>query len=301
MPKTARPLAQRMYWRMALLADQWADARRYRRFAMAGETAEGRVRGIHLEAQLTRDYHRVEKGLALPAPRRPFGRDRLARLDTLLARTDNDHGHYVDLARGARDALVSWNAGGDPRDAVAPHLDRERRLDSIDTLFQTRRSVRDFADQEVDEALLLRAAELAGSSPSVCNRSPWRLRYYRGSEAQEVLEYQNGNGGFRSTVPAAALVSVELGWFAGPRERNQAFIEGGIFATSLMLALHGSGLDTCMLNLSQTTEEADRLRRAIGMPASEAPIMMLAIGYGREGHRVARSPRRSMEEIVRHI
>lgn len=277
-----------------------ADASRYAKYASRDEAAAQSCTPVQLEAQLTRDYHRVEKGLALASPKRPFGSDVLARLDALipLARRMHTDPPYLVAAESAREALLVWNAGGDADATVAPVSETLDRGIDVDRFFATRHSVRDFADQTIPPADIRRAVELAAFSPSVCNRQPWRIRLFFGAEVAKVLEYQNGNRGFAHSVPALALVSVELGQFVGAGERNQAWIEGGIFASSLVWALHGIGLESCMLNLSVRTAVADALRNAVGMPPSEVPIMMIAIGHGRSGHRVARSPRRSAADLI---
>ncbi len=114
-----------------------------------------------------------------------------------------------------------------------------------------------------------------------------------------ALSLQNGNSGFGSAVPTVALVTVDTQLFAGPGERNQGWIDGGLFSMSFVWALHGLGLDSCMLNLSLRNGRSDALRRTLDIPDYELPIMMIAIGYARPGHRVARSPRRPIDEIVR--
>jgi len=300
LPRPVAELLRRMYWTLRTRADFRADRKRYRRYAMVAESSYGKLNGVHHEAQVTRDYHRVEKGLALPDPRRPFGQELLGRLDDLVpgdGLRERETRPYLVAASTARAALLEWNAGGEPSDEVAPIRPTASRLDSIDALFATRHSVRNYDGRPVEDTLLDRATELAAMSPSVCNRAPWHVRYYHGAEAHRVLGYQFGNGGFRETVPAIAVVSVELGLFAGSGERNQAWIEGGIFATSLLWALHGLGLDTCMLNLSLTGPQARDFRRATNMRESELPIVVIAIGYGTPGHRVARSPRRPTSDI----
>ncbi len=255
---------------------------------------------MQLEAQLTRDYHRVEKGLALASPKRPFGEDVLARLETLIpvAQHANPDAAFVRAAESARDALASWNSGGGPDATVAPVAESGDRGIDVDRFFRTRHSVRDFAKEAVSAEKIRRAVELAAFSPSVCNREPWKLRQFFGEDVARILIHQNGNRGFAQCIPALLLVSVELGYFAGAGERNQAWIEGGIFSASLVWALHGIGLDSCMLNLSLTTSMADDLRTAVGMPESEVPIMMIAVGRGRTGHRVARSPRRTVAQLI---
>lgn len=300
LPEPVTELIRGAYWRTRTWLDFWSDSRRYSKYAMTAETTWGKLGATHLEAQLTRDYHRVEKALALSKPRRPFGSELQRRLDELLpyAEEVEPTKSYVTAAQRAREALVVWNREGVILEDVAPYRNDHARLDSIHSLFNTRHSVRDFSERPVGDDVLIEAVDLAAMSPSVCNRSPWFVRFYRGPSAKDVLSLQYGNSGFGEAVPVVGVVSVELGYFAGSGERNQAFIEGGIFATSLMWALHGLDLDTCMLNLSQPAPVADRLRQGTGMSDSEVPIMMIAVGYGSDGHRVARSPRRPVSQIV---
>lgn len=286
--------------RLALLNEFRTDARRYGRFADIRESASPLRSPIHLEAQLTRDYHRVEKGLALAGPKRPFGQDVMERLDALIpiAKGANPDATFVHAAESARGALVAWNSGGGVDEEVAPVVEPSDRGIDVDRFFSTRHSVRDFAPEAVSTDEIRRAVELAALSPSVCNRQPWKLRQFFGEQVARVLAHQNGSRGFAHCIPALLLVSVDLGNFAGAGERNQAWIEGGIFSASLAWALHGIGLNSCMLNLSLTTALADALRVEVGMPGSEVPIMMIAVGHGRVGHRVARSPRRRSSEII---
>jgi nitroreductase len=299
LPSPLRDAAIRAFEKMRTRRDFSRDTRRYVTHAMAAETSVGKLSNIHLEAQLTRDYHRAEKGLTLDAPRRPFGAVLLRRLNDLLpvAEANDSSGEYLASARSTRDALVDWNERGEISDQVAPKDDGKERLSSISAMFHTRHSVRSYSARPVTDEVLREAVALARISPSVCNRSPWVVRLYQGKKGQEVLRYQNGNDGFGDSVPTVAVISVDLGFFAGSEERNQAFIEGGIFASSLMWALHGMGLDTCMLNLSLSSAAADALRNGIGMPQSEVPIMMMAVGYGKQGHRYTRSQRRPVDDF----
>jgi len=257
------------------------------------------------EAQLTKDYHRVEKGMALPDPKRPFGADVQERLDALLSINGvvAHEAAYAISAREAQSALRVWNHGGPLDDGVAPHAvaQETHALPDPTAFFLSRHSVRNFVPEPPSADILAEATRLALSSPSVCNRQPWFVRYYAGAEVTEILRHQNGNRGFSTNVPTLALVSVDVELFGGSIERNQAWIEGGIFSSSLVWAFHALGLESCMLNLSMTTRSADALRRAAGMSDSELPIMMIAIGSAAPGHRRARSSRRHLTEVVRRI
>lgn len=277
-----------------------ADQARYRRHGQRLESATITLTRTQLDGQLTRDYHRIEKGLALPSPRRPFGADIAERMDVLIpiAQRVAPDAAYLHAAVTARDALRRWNERGEIDDEVAPVAPPTTHAADLALAFESRHSVRNFSAEPVSKADLDEAIRIAAYSPSVCNREPWQVRLYEGSDVQRMLKYQNGNRGFADTVPVLALVSVELGHFEGVGERNQAWIEGGVFSSTLVWVLHTLGLGSCMLNLSLPTNQADALRAAADMPASEIPIMMIAIGHPTDGHRFARSPRRTTDELI---
>lgn len=289
----------RTYWR--LRREFTEDFRRYARYAMDGESSSAGLTARQVETQLTKDYHRVEKGLALRSPKRPFGSAVQQRLERLLAvEAIEAEAPFVGYASSARAALLAWNGGGVIDPNISPvAIAADRGIADPDAFFRTRHSVRDFGDREVSMDLVELAAVLATQSPSVCNRQPWRLLTYSDrKEIDRVLALQNGNSGFRESVPVVAVLTVDEGLFASPGERNQAWIEGGIFGATFVWALHSLGLDTCMLNMSITNAQASSVRSELGIPDSDAIIMMIAIGYGNEGHRIARSPRRSLSEVL---
>ncbi|MGI9822615.1 nitroreductase family protein [Agromyces sp. Marseille-Q5079] len=280
------------------------DYSRYARQSVAvGPGSHSAWTNENLECQLTKDYHRVEKGLALPAPKRPFGHDLGRRLDKLIARAQEMKidAPYVGAAREARQALDLWNSTGQIVDQVSP-LDsgRPERLGVSDEFFRSRHSVRDFTGEAIERRTLLHAVELATQSPSVCNRQPWHVRLLTDRQSiQRALQFQNGNRGFTEVIPALYIVTVDQRLFAGAGERNQAWIEGGIFASSLVWALHAEGLESCMLNMSVVNAVSTRLRAEFDIEDQEVVICMIAAGHGRPGHRRARSLRRTIEDLMR--
>lgn len=283
------------------------DRRRYMRSAAPPDSAVAYgVRGRQLETQLTKDYHRIEKGLALAAPKPRFGAAVSQRIESLLpvARREELVGAHVGYAEDAHAALTGWNTRAVRADVVSPvgaDLTRhELTNDEVTRFFESRRSIRDFdASRRVPREVLLHAATLAGHTPSVCNRQSWTAHFFDDAEqVRRVLAFQNGNRGFTEQVPCVAVITVDSRLFAGVEERNQPFIEGGLFAMSLVHALHGLGLGTCMLNMSVRNGRADRLRREVGLGEHDQVIMMVAIGYPSPGFRVARSPRRALDEIA---
>ncbi len=282
----------------------WAERNRYARFSGPDDGERfGAMKPIHREMQITKDYHRLEKALTLPEPRAPYGADARSRIDALLpqAAAEAADAPFLGYARSAVAAQDLWNQRHELDDEIAqPRVSSDRGIRDPRAFFESRRSVRNFSDRPVDRALAFEAIELAINTPSVCNRQAWRVRLFDDpTHVAAALKHQNGNRGFASTVPLLALITVDIGLFAGPSERNQVYIDGGLFSMSLGWAFHAVGLDSCMLNMSQSNSRLNAARRALGIPGNEAIIMFMAIGYPREGHRVARSPRRALSEVIR--
>jgi nitroreductase len=255
-----------------------------------------------LECQMTKDYHRVEKGLALATPKRPFGAEVGARLRAGRPHLDGNE-PLRDHVASAIDALERWNSEGRIDDVVAP-IRRDQSSSPSRDWFSARHSIRDFSTsqvprrEEIDDAVALASS----TTPSVCNRQAWKAYVCTDPQTvRDVLTYQNGNAGFRETVPAIIVVSVSRRLFAGAGERNQMFVDGGLFAMTIAWVLHSRDIDSCMLNWSMSNRDSRRLRRRIGASDDEEIITLMALGYARDGARVARSPRRPADELIHTI
>lgn len=282
-----------------------ADWREYRQF-IAHDDAQyvNNIEKSQLETQLTKDYHRIEKGLALSAPKRPFGKEVAKRLQTLLpvASSTDQNGAYVRYAQDALLALETWNNSGIIDDHISPINGTERHgitKENLEKFFITRKSIRNFSDTAPSQELLSEAIRLASFTPSVCNRQSARVHMYTSpSQVASILAHQNGNAGFREQVPAVAIITTDRRLFSGKTERNQRWVDGGLFAMSFVWALHGLGVGSCMLNWSMSNQQTRDLREAAAIPPWEDIIVLVACGEPAPAHRYARSPRRSQAEIA---
>ena len=111
---------------------------------------------------------------------------------------------------------------------------------------------------------------------------------------QRALSHQNGNRGFGDAVGAVLIVATNLAAYTDFGERNQAWIDGGLFAMTLAYALHAQALGTCFLNWSVTPGTDKAMRKDMGIPDEEAVITLMAVGQLREAFCVAASPREPM-------
>jgi nitroreductase len=282
-------------------------------------------RPAQAKALITKYSHMIEKALALPAPRPGFGAEAVSFLCGLLDRelaSARLEAHVSD-AVGALQSYVAFNqaAGGAipacvfetlqraSAAAVVPGLSATKPVTRADILravdfdaaafFQSRYSVRRFSDMPVSAAEIREAVRMAQSSPSVCNRQSSHVTAVTGrAKIDEVLSFQNGNRGFGHQASAVLIVTSDLEAFVGSGERYQNWIDGGMFAMSLIWALHAAGLGACCLNWSNDASVDAAFRAAVNIPASHNVIMLIAVGNLPESLAVARSGRKSLQDVL---
>ena len=84
-------------------------------------------------------------------------------------------------------------------------------------------------------------------------------------------------------------------------ERNQCWIDGGLFAMSLVLGLHAQGLGTCFLNWSKSSPRDRAMRALLKLPPEEVIIVLVAVGHLPDTLEVARSARPPLDSVRRHV
>ena len=263
-----------------------------------------------IEAQLRKSLHRVEKGLSLANPRRPFGesieRD-LVQLLRVARETAGGGESFESAIAQAERALTSlrlWNETGQlddlsgrPAQVAGPFTGAAR--DAVKSFFEGRNSTRSFAaGKPVSDADMNAAIETALASPSVCNRATGRVHLYHGAEmVAKLFALQQGNRGLDG-VEHVAIVTTSLPMFTGTDEFVQPWIDGGIFAMNLVWGFEQRGIATCFLNWSMPHAASTELRAVAGIPEDELVITLIAFGHPAGDLRVTASEKPPLETVV---
>lgn len=313
---------------LLLLRESYLDAKRYFR---AAEFPHGEQRKYreHLESEIMRRYHVIEKGLSMPEFRPRFGVEMVTRLVDCLQEWDTlksckAEGSENNQISSAQAVLVVYaerhrKLGVDISDFLSAEvlagIDAENLASggtkpfegvsledgaAFQRIVDNRVSVRDFdIEQKPSHELIQRAIEMAVKSPSVCNRQTWRVHAFEGERAQQMLSLQNGNRGFGHRIPTILIVTSDMRFLGGTIERYQSWIDGGMFSMTLLLALHSIGLGAVALNWSVGNAQDNAIRKEAGIPNYERIIMFIGCGYTAEGAIVANSQRRPIESFIR--
>lgn len=264
------------------------------------------------------EAHTIEKGLALPMPRPHFGRDKIAALLDLNETWqppagDLSRSMLVGALRDYRQAFAGIPApdaslAGRIDGFVARHdacaatggvrhaLTHPGENAAAAAFLDSRFSARDFGPAPLTDAEIESVARLAQRAPSQCNRQSARLHVYRNpTRIAALLALQGGAQGFAEGVPTLFLVTSEITAWGGPQQRNQPYVDGGLYAMMLMLALDARGFLSCPLNLAVTNQTERRIKRAGSVPAAERLVVMIAAGSPPDHPiRAARSPRQDV-------
>ncbi|QNG61774.1 nitroreductase family protein [Bacillus sp. PAMC26568] len=281
----------------------------------------------HFQGSLIYYYHKIEKGLALPTPRVGFGKEHVNYLTKLVENYSRKY-EWDETSIIALNCLNSYYEFNKDNGLDLYHLyEKLNKLSSSvpptkriktggvlkisrdEVVNQTidfkkfansRYSIRNFSPEKVPLKSIEEAIEISQKTPSVCNRQASRVYVYQNDNIKnEILKYQNGNAGFGESASSILLVTSKLEYFTGPHERNQSYIDGGMYAMSLIYALHSMGIGTCPLNLALGSKISKKLKKAANIPESETLVMMIAVGNIPDKLKVAVSHRRKATDVMK--
>lgn len=306
----------------------WEDIRRYKKYSN-GYLSPNKEK--ILQGKIIVTYHIIEKGLTMPDMRAGFGKDALNTLiglcNTYIDKQCNqqdDHfmhavkllNEYVrvhrEMAFALDPALVEKIRALSERTKVMDTCsqlgsDNDEYFRHADSPFRdfafSRHSIRNFIDKPVDRDLIMKAVEIAQKSPSSCNRQPNRVYILENKDnIQWLLESQKGNRGFGQLIDKVIILTAEVGVFNGFTERNEAFLNSGMYAMSLLYGLHYYRIGAVSLAYVRVSKEDDKKLRALcGIPDSEVVSMLIGCGHVPGKLSIASSPRYKVDKIVKVV
>jgi len=280
-----------------------------------------------LSGKITAQYHVVEKGLTMPETRLGFGRENLlsliANCNEYIAKygiEDDQVYHAVAVVLEYKDFHEAQQFKLDDYVLRAVNLlhenmkscqvsaqigmSEEKYFSKVNMPFPefstSRSSIRNYSNLEVPIELIEKAVALARNTPSACNRQTVRIHVFSDKKLiNEFLKVQGGNRGFGHLANKLIVITAELGVFHGLYERNQAYVDGGMWAMNLLYALHYYKIAACSLNCSNSPEKDEAYWALGNIPKSETFVMMISCGFVPENFKVATSARYPLQVIAK--
>jgi len=269
------------------------------------------------------DAHTIEKGLSLPQPKPHFGLDKIAALlsineDWTPPKDDLSRSMLVGALRDYQSSFANvpapdtalaeqvkafvashdtYHATGGVRHGLTHPAENSEAVRFLESRF----SARDFGNRALTDEELTQVVILAQRAPSQCNRQSARLHVYRDpAKVSALLDLQGGARGFAEAVPTLFVVTSEITAWGGPQQRNQPYLDGGLYAMMLMLSLDAKGFLSCPLNLAIGNRIERAIKRAGDIPTRERLVVMIAAGRQPDHPiRAANSPRRNARATCR--
>lgn len=284
-----------------------------------------------LKSDLLFQFHKLEKGLIMPGERRVFGESvvvnileivqfwnkkgyspsddvyvaAIKTLESYLTKIDEDgFEHQCSVFQKVKRFLneekllkhEEYSKFDTPRLLVNNYTNG---LDGFKTLVSFRRSVREFSSKEVDKKLIANAVKIAQQSPSVCNRQSSKIYIFDDtSMIKKLLSFQNGNTGFENYIYNLAIITSDQTSFFNATERNQPFVDGGLFTMSYLYALSAQGLASCCLNWCVSPNTDKKVHELAKIANSERIVMYVAFGWPADNVSVPKSARKSLDDVL---
>lgn len=282
----------------------------------------------NLRSQMTYFYHSIEKGLSNPNFRYNFGKNAFSGLfyamdryiekeypieDSRFQQSISVIESYIIKHRKegietkvASEKLNYYNkfkllnegnlGGALDKDALTlPNYGES----NFSELALNRFSVRDFGKKIIREVDIEEAVSLAIKSPSACNRQSSKVYYIKEEKLLRTLfELQGGLTSHGENLQGLLLVTSNRKYMNGAHERNQTYIDGGMFLMSLIYGLTYKNIATCTLNTSFYLEKDLKVREILNLSTGEDLIAFVAVGSFPDSFKVAASPRDLVEQVL---
>jgi len=278
--------------------------------------------GLGTEYEIRLIAHSIEKGLSHDDPR-PFGLKKAHALVDALGRAERlglTGNSAYSLGLGALAAWMhSQRAIGVPAGelefadgflgrADLPHAlpagtlrvarDHDWSELPLRDFLSARHSARRFTASPVPEQVVLDCVEMALTSPSACNRQLIHFFCVEEETARRRLyDTLHGTGGVDFEQAHLGVITYDVSSLGFYGERNQGYLNAGLFAMSLVLAFHWKGLGSCLLQVGNSYAQERALAEALGLPPNHRLAVAVAYGYPREEEVVPASVRKPPTEV----
>lgn len=162
----------------------------------------------------------------------------------------------------------------------------------------TRHSVRNFQDKLIKKDDLKYCVNSAILTPTACNRQMVKLYYVIDDEKRnELKKYIMGLSGFNKETVNLFIVTFDVSAFTFYGERNQGYLNAGLFSMNLVNAMHFKGIGSCFLQWGNTNNEESKIKKKLGIPEKERIAIVIGAGYYVDESLIAKSARKSINEV----
>lgn len=163
----------------------------------------------------------------------------------------------------------------------------------VSDAIRTKRAVREFSDQPLQESEIRSILEAGRRSQSSKNTQPWHFIAIQDKDTLRSLsELGNWAGHLATAALGVAILTPD------PESRFQVLFDAGQSAAYMQLAAWGQGIGSCLASIYET----EKARQLLGFPADLHLRIAISFGYPLSKEVLSRAPRKGgrkpFEELV---
>lgn len=170
----------------------------------------------------------------------------------------------------------------------------DEKLRTFYELFERRRSIRKFAEKEVEEERVERLVNVLNRAQSAANCQPWHFIVVRGADRDKINHVFTKEGFKRAPLVIAACAEPGKAWVRKADGANYAWVDVSIAITEMISAATAEGLGTCWIAAIDPLE----VKAALAIPGGVDVVGLIAIGYPVEELKKVEKARKPIGEII---
>jgi len=148
-------------------------------------------------------------------------------------------------------------------------------MDAIECIL-TRRSVREFTEEDIDEKAISEILKAGMYAPSAGDQRPWHFIVIRNRKTLEAVTSFHPHAGMLKKAPAAIAVLADE---ASQKHKGYWTQDCSAATQNMLLAAHALGLGGVWLGIYPREERVKGLSELLGLPGNVVPLALLAFGH----------------------
>ncbi len=162
--------------------------------------------------------------------------------------------------------------------AFALQSTAQSEIPDVLTVIHSRKSVRQFTEQEVSRDKLEILVRAGMAAPTAMNKQPWAFVAIDSREVLDLLSEELGNNPILKRAPAAIVVCGDLNK-AVPSVPDYWVQDCSAATQNILLAVEGIGLGAVWIGIFPRDERVEAVRKVTKLPEHLIPLNVIAIGY----------------------
>jgi len=154
-------------------------------------------------------------------------------------------------------------------------------MDAMDVIF-TRRSVRKYKDEEIDDKTIEKLIDAGVSAPSAGNQQPWHfivLDTQKDKSTVNKIQSFHPNAKFISQSNKIIIICGDLDL---EKFKGYWILDCSAATQNILLAARALGLGSCWCGVYPREDRIENFKKLFSLPKSVIPFSLISLGYTSE-------------------